>query len=86
MSKIDSALDHQLLKIATPLALAALIGAVTWMFTSVIDLQNRMTLFTKGKVINIEQKLNAVSEDVDDMWDKITELRINIRPPRERNH
>jgi Na+/phosphate symporter len=86
MSKIDSALDHQLVKIATPLALAALIGAVTWMFTSVIDLQNRMTLFTKGKVINIEQKLNAVSEDVDDMWDKITELRINIRPPRERNH
>ena len=86
MSKIDSALDHQLVKIATPLALAALIGAVTWMFTSVIDLQNRMTLFTKGKVINIEQKLNAVSDDVDDMWDKITELRINIRPPRERNH
>ena len=86
MSKIDSALDHQLVKIATPLALAALIGAVTWMFTSVIDLQNRMTLFSKGKVINIEQKLNAVSEDVDDMWDKITELRINIRPPRERNH
>jgi len=86
MSKIDSALDHQLVKIATPLALAALIGAVTWMFTSVIDLQNRMTLFSKGKVINIEQKLNAVSDDVDDMWDKITELRINIRPPRERNH
>ena len=86
MSKIDSALDHQLVKIATPLALAALIGAVTWMFTSVIDLQNRMTLFSKGKVINIEQKLNAVSNDVDDMWDKITELRINIRPPRERNH
>ena len=86
MSKIDSALDHQLVKIATPLALAALLGAVTWMFTSVIDLQNRMTLFTKGKVINIEQKLNAVSDDVDDMWDKITELRINSRPPRERNH
>ena len=86
MSKIDSALDHQLVKIATPLALAALIGAVTWMFTSVIDLQNRMTLFTKGKVINIEQKLNAVSDDVDDMWELITELRINIRPPRERNH
>ena len=86
MSKIDSALDHQLVKIATPLALAALIGAVTWMFTSVIDLQNRMTLFSKGKVINIEQKLNSVSDDVDDMWDKITELRINIRPPRERNH
>ena len=86
MSKIDTALDHQLVKIATPLALAALIGAVTWMFTSVIDLQNRMTLFSKGKVINIEQKLNAVSEDVDDMWDKITELRINIRPPRDRNH
>ena len=86
MSKIDSALDHQLVKIATPLALAALIGAVTWMFTSVIDLQNRMTLFSKGKVINIEQKLNAVSDDVDDMWELITELRINIRPPRERNH
>ena len=86
MSKIDSALDHQLVKIATPLALAALIGAVTWVLTSVIDLQNRMTLFTKGKVINIEQKLNAVSDDVDDMWDKITELRINIRPPRDRNH
>ena len=46
-----------------------------------------MILFTEGKLTHIEQKLTAVAEDVDDMYELITDLRINSRPPsRDRNH
>jgi hypothetical protein len=79
--------EHSMVKAVSPFVIAALIGAVSWMFSSITTLQNQMVLFTEGKLAHIEEKLNAVAEDVDDMYDLVTDLRINSRPQlRERHH
>lgn len=76
--------EHSMVKAVSPFVIAALIGAVSWMFSSITTLQNQMVLFTEGKLTHIEEKLNAVAEDVDDMYDLVTELRINSRPAQRR--
>jgi hypothetical protein len=79
--------EHSIVKAVSPFLIAGLIGSVSWMFSSITTLQNQMILFTEGKLTHIEQKLTAVAEDVDDMYELITDLRINSRPPsRDRNH
>jgi hypothetical protein len=79
--------EHSMVKALSPFVIAALIGATSWMFSSITTLQNQMVLFTEGKLTHIEEKLNAVAEDVDDMYDLVTELRINSRPaPRREIH
>ena len=78
--------EHSMVKAISPFVIAALIGATSWMFSSITTLQNQMILFTEGKLTHIEQKLTAVAEDVDDMYELITDLRINSRlSPRDKD-
>jgi hypothetical protein len=85
-NSMSAVAEHSVVKAVTPFVIAALIGATSWMFSSITTLQNQMILFTEGKLTHIEEKLTAVAEDVDDMYDLITDLRINSRlSPREKD-
>jgi hypothetical protein len=57
--------EHSMVKATTPFIIAFLIGAVSWMFSSVIDLQNQMTLLSEGKFAHLEEKLDALSLQVE---------------------
>ena len=85
MSKIDSALDHQLVKIATPLALAALIGAVTWLFATVMDVE-KIARDNKLHIEHLHMAEENFESQMRDVESTLTDLRINVgrRDPRDR--
>ena len=68
--------EHSMVKATTPFIIAFLIGAVSWMFSSVIDLQNQMTLLADGKFAHLEEKLDALSIKVEKTNTLVTDLRI----------
>ena len=68
--------EHSMVKATTPFIIAFLIGAVSWMFSSVIDLQNQMTLLSEGKFAHLEEKLDALSLQVEKTNTLVTDLRI----------
>ena len=81
--------DHAIIKTFTPLVVACLIGLVTWLFSSLLDVQEEVA------EINIHIKHLHMAEEnfesqMKDVESKLTYLRINVgsRDPRDRfkNH
>ena len=81
--------DHAIIKTFTPLVVACLIGLVTWLFSSLLDVQEEVA------EINIHIKHLHMAEEnfesqMKDVESKLTDLRINVgsRAPRDRfkNH
>ena len=68
--------EHSIVKAITPFIVAFLIGAVSWMFSSVVDLQNQMILLADGKFANLEEKLDKLAKQVDRTNTLVTDLRI----------
>ena len=68
--------EHSIVKAITPFVVAFLIGAVSWMFSSVVDLQNQMILLADGKFANLEEKLDKLAKQVDRTNTLVTDLRI----------
>ena len=68
--------EHSIVKAVTPFVVAFLIGAVSWMFSSVVDLQNQMILLADGKFANLEEKLDKLAKQVDRTNTLVTDLRI----------
>ena len=73
-----------MIKILTPIVIATLIGAVSWMFSSITNLQNQVILIQEGKVANIEEKLTTVQEDIDELMKLVTDMRIRYSFTRDR--
>lgn len=68
--------EHSIVKAVTPFVVAFLIGAVSWMFSSIVDLQNQMILLADGKFANLEEKLDKLGKQVDRTNTLVTDLRI----------
>ena len=74
---IQSVSEHQLYKTFAPLVSVALIGIVGWLFSSIMDLEN--------KALKNEQSITVIQNDSEDMWDDlesvqrdVTNIRIRI--------
>ena len=78
--------EHSLVRAITPFVVAFLIGAVSWMFSSVVDLQNHMILLADGKFANLEEKLDKLTQQVEKTNTLVTDLRIaSSRFPENRD-
>ena len=78
--------EHSLVRAITPFVVAFLIGAVSWMFSSVVDLQNQMILLADGKFANLEEKLDKLAQQVEKTNTLVTDLRIaSSRFPENRD-
>jgi|TARA_R110000851_G_scaffold14377_2_gene48706 uncharacterized sodium:solute symporter family permease YidK len=84
-NSVAAVAEHSMVKAMSPFIIAFLIGAVSWMFSSVIDLQNQMTLFSEGKLKHLEQQMDKLSQQVDVTNSLVTDIRIAISP-RVREH
>ncbi len=73
---LEAIADHSIVKILTPFLLAVSITSVTFLFSSIIDLQNQMILI-ESKKDNIEEKLNDLNDDMKSLREMVTDLRIN---------
>tara|TARA_R110000744_G_scaffold309973_1_gene417754 strand:- start:59 stop:334 length:276 start_codon:yes stop_codon:yes gene_type:complete len=76
-NNLEAIAEHHLVKILTPLLLTAVIGSVTFLFSSIIDLQNQVIL-VESKKDNIEEKIDDLDEDMKSLRDLVTDLRINF--------
>ena len=73
---IEAIAEHHLVKILTPLLLTLVIGSVTFLFSSIIDLKNEMVLI-ESKKDSIEEKIDDLDHDMETVREMVTDLRIN---------
>jgi len=67
---LQSVIDHSLVKTFTPVAVAALVGSVGFLFTMLLDLEN--------KALKNEQALIHSQQESTDLWDDIEKLEIDV--------
>jgi|TARA_R110000787_G_scaffold236540_2_gene343100 hypothetical protein len=75
-NNIEAIAEHHLVKILTPLLLTLVIGSVTFLFSSIIDLKNEMVLI-ESKKDTIEEKIDDLDHDMETVREMVTDLRIN---------
>jgi|TARA_R110002096_G_scaffold325880_1_gene519772 hypothetical protein len=75
-NNIEAIAEHHLVKILTPLLLTLVIGSVTFLFSSIIDLKNEMVLI-ESKKDSIEEKIDDLDEDMESVREMVTDLRIS---------
>ena len=73
---IEAIAEHHLVKILTPLLLTLVIGSVTFLFSSIIDLKNEMVLI-ESKKDSIEEKIDDLDHDMETVREMVTDLRIS---------
>ena len=74
---LTAAADHAIIKTFTPLVVALLIGLVSWLFSSLLDVQEEVA------EINVHIKHLHLAEDsfgkqMEDVEKTLTDLRINV--------
>ena len=67
---LQSVIDHSLVKTFTPVAVAALVGSVGFLFTMLLDIEN--------KALKNEQALIHSQQESTDLWDDIEKLEIDV--------
>ena len=75
-NNIEAIAEHHLVKILTPLLLTLVIGSVTFLFSSIIDLKNEMVLI-ESKKDTIEEKIDDLDDDMKSVREMVTDLRIS---------
>ena len=70
--------EHSLVKAATPFVVAGILALTTWLFTSVMSLEQQVKLLNEGTVHNLEEKVDGLSARIDAMNVILTDLRVSL--------
>jgi hypothetical protein len=70
--------EHSLVKVATPFVVAAILGFCSFLFTSVMSLEQQVKLLNEGTVHNLEEKVDGLSDRIDAMNEILTDLRVSL--------
>jgi hypothetical protein len=70
--------EHSLVKAAVPFVVAAILGFCSFLFTSVMSLEQQVKLLNEGTVHNLEEKVDRMSEKIDEMNIILTDLRVSL--------
>ena len=70
--------EHSLVKAAVPFLVAAILGFCSFLFTSVMSLEQQVKLISEGTVHNLEEKVDALSDKIDEMNTILTDLRVSL--------
>jgi len=70
--------EHSLVKASVPFLVAAILGFCSFLFTSVMSLEQQVKLLNEGTVHNLEEKVDKLSEKIDDMNTILTDLRVSL--------
>ena len=75
---IGAIAEHSLVKAVTPFLVAGICALCTWLFTSVLSLEQQVKLLNEGTVHNLEEKVDGLSERIDEMNRTLTDLRVSL--------
>ena len=84
-SNLQSVIDHSLVKTFTPIAVAALVGSVGFLFTMLLDLENK-ALKNEQAIIHSQQESNDVWDDIEKLQGDVTNIRIFVGNGFNKNH
>ncbi len=70
--------EHSLFKAALPLICAALIGSITWIFVTVMDLDKVLHRIEESEIPQINANITKVDESIEELERLITGLRIRF--------
>ena len=68
--------EHSLFKAALPLVCAALIGSISWIFVSVMDLDKLVHKIEDSEIPQINQDLAQGYKKIEELEKQMTDLRI----------
>ena len=68
--------EHSLFKTALPLVCAALIGSITWIFVTVMDLDKTLHRVELSEIPQINKDIADGYNKLDELEKQMTELRI----------
>ena len=70
--------EHSLVKATVPFLVAAILGFCSFLFTSVMSLEQQVKLISEGTVHNLEEKVDKLSDKIDSMNVTLTDLRVSL--------
>ena len=70
--------EHSLVKATVPFLVAAILGFCSFLFTSVLSLEQQVKLISEGTVHNLEEKVDKLSDKIDSMSITLTDLRVSL--------
>ena len=82
---VQAVVEHSLVKTFTPLAVAALLAIVGWLFSTVMDVE-KLALENSTHIKHLHMAEENFESQMKDVESKLTDLRINvgIRDPSDR--
>ena len=76
MQTMQSIAEHSLFKAALPIICAALIGSITWIFVTVMDLDKVLHRVEESEIPQINADIAKGYEKIEELEKTMTELRI----------
>ena len=70
--------EHSLFKAALPIICAALIGSITWIVVTVMDLDKVLHRVEESEIPQINADIAKGYEKIEDLENKMTDLRIKL--------
>ena len=70
--------EHSLVRASVPFVVAGILGFCSFLFTSVMSLEQQVKLLNEGTVHNLEEKVDRMSEKIDEMNIILTDLRVSL--------
>ena len=76
VQSMQAVAEHQLFKAALPIIAAALIGSVTWLFVTVLEIDKVLHRVEESEIPQINQDVANGYKKLDELEKQMTELRI----------
>ena len=78
VQSMQAVAEHQLFKAALPIVAAALIGSVTWLFVTVLDLDKVQHRIEDSEIPQINKDIADGYKKLDDLEKQVTDMRIRF--------
>lgn len=75
--KMQSIMDHQILRILYPALGFILVGIVSWLFTTVLDLDESFQT-QNVRIEHIHEEFEKIQERLDKMNETLTDVRVHV--------
>ena len=75
---MQSVAEHSLFKAALPLVCAALVGSITWIFVTVMDIDKLVHKIEDSEIPQINKDIAVGYKKLDELEKQITDMRIRF--------
>ena len=86
IQSMQSIAEHSLFKAALPLICAALIGSITWIFVTVMDLDKVLHRVEQSEIPQINKDIADGYKKLDALEKQMTDMRISFAELRSPGH